>query len=96
MSEQILILEPAAVTASNIVAPRRRALDLHGKRVGIIDNTKPNFDLLADDLGALLMQAYGVSGIVKHRKRAPSVPATAAMMQDLQDKCELIIAGSGD
>jgi hypothetical protein len=96
MADQILILEPGAEAANSVHAPRHRPRDLRGKVVGIIDNTKPNFDLLADELGTLLMQDYGVEAIVRHRKRAASVPATAAMMQELEDKCELVIAGSGD
>ena len=42
---------------------------LQGKVVGFIDNSKPNFNYLVDDLAELLSRSYGVARVVKHRKR---------------------------
>lgn len=96
MEADARILDPGApVTAS--VAPSARALDdLRGKVVAFIDNTKPNFDLLADDLAELLVSKYGVAGVIRHRKRAPSDGVSAAVLDDVVARCDLVIAGSGD
>lgn len=59
-------------------------------------NTKPNFNNLVDDLAELLEGHYGVRSTVKHRKRAPSVPAPDEVLQDLVAQCDLVITGSGD
>ena len=50
MSSQIRMLDPIAVPSN---APREvRTLDgLAGKTIGFIDNAKPNFNYLVDDLG---------------------------------------------
>jgi hypothetical protein len=91
-----VILDPAAPRGS---APRhgRKALDgLKGKAVGFIDNAKPNFHHLVDDLAELLVSIYGVASIVKHRKRSASIPAPQRVYADVKEKCDLVITGSGD
>lgn len=74
-----------------------RPLDtLKGKVVGFIDNSKPNFHLLADDLAELLTTRHGVASVVRHRKLSASIPAPEAAMADVEQKCDLVITGSGD
>ena len=59
-------------------------------------NAKPNFNHLCDDIGAVLMRKYGVTRVVKHQKRAPSVPAGDTVMKQFVDECDLVVTGSGD
>ena len=42
---------------------RRSVGDLRGKVIGFIDNSKPNFNLLVDDLATLLTERYGVKSV---------------------------------
>ncbi|MBI3938449.1 MAG: hypothetical protein HY323_15845 [Betaproteobacteria bacterium] len=75
----------------------RRTIDrLEGAVVGFIDNAKPNFDHLVDDLAELLVGKYGVGRVLKRRKRAASIPAPESMVSELADSCNLVITGSGD
>ena len=69
---------------------------LAGKVVGFIDNSKPNFDNLIATISRSLIERYGVKEVITRRKPMASVPATAAVMQELVDQCDLIITGSGD
>lgn len=69
---------------------------LTGKVVGFIDNAKPNFNHMVDDLAELLIADYGVSQVIKRRKRSASVPAPDDVVRELADQCDLVIAGSGD
>jgi hypothetical protein len=69
---------------------------LSGKVVGFIDNAKPNFDVLADDIGALLEAKLGVARVVKHRKPSASVPARPEVIEALAAECDVVITGSGD
>jgi hypothetical protein len=98
METRDIILSPGAATgqaATSSSAPL--ALEsLAGKVVGVIDNSKQNFNLLADDLTALLVERYGAAGVVKHRKRTASEPASEEVFRDLAARCDLVIAGSGD
>ena len=70
--------------------------DLSGKVVGFIDNSKPNFNLLIDDLSTLLTERYGVKTIVKRGKRGASMPAAAQVIDELAAQCDLVVTGSGD
>jgi hypothetical protein len=69
---------------------------LHGKVVGFIDNSKPNFSDLADDIAELLISNYGVASTIKYSKRGPSIPAAASVIADFSRQCDLVITGSGD
>ena len=70
--------------------------DLRGKVIGFIDNTKPNFNLLVDDLATLLRERYGVKSVIKHGKRSVATPAAAQVLDELAAQCDLVITGSGD
>ena len=97
MSDTQIVLDPVAPAG---VAGSDRAFrplaSLAGKVVGFIDNSKPNFSFLADDLGALLMSKYGVAKIVRHRKPTASVSASREVFADIKKECDLVITGSGD
>ena len=97
----------ATVTLFDPTAPRREARGaeashartingLAGKVVGFIDNAKPNFGLLADDLGELLVSKYGVARVIKRRKPSASVPAKPDVIAELTGECDVVITGSGD
>ncbi|HSQ04064.1 MAG TPA: UGSC family (seleno)protein, partial [Burkholderiales bacterium] len=73
---------PATVVLYDPTAPRHVAdaparaqtlATLAGAVVGFIDNAKPNFNYLVDDLSELLTARYGVKRVLKKRKRAASV-----------------------
>jgi len=70
--------------------------DLSGKIVGFIDNAKPNFHFLVDDLAELLIANHGVKAVMKRAKRGSSMPAPEACVAELAKECDLVITGSGD
>ena len=90
------IYDPTASTR-NLIQQRHQTLDqLGGKVVGFIDNTKPNFNYLVDDLAELLISTYGVRSVIKRSKRVAAIPAPEAVLRELVDQCDLVITGSGD
>lgn len=96
MTANAIIFDPTAPTR-NAPRPLRRSLQgLEGKVVGFIDNAKPNFHFLVDDLAELLIGRYGVALVIKHRKRTASTPAPDDIIADVAKKCDLVITGSGD
>jgi len=96
MEQHAPILDPGAPVAASEDLRTQPIEGLRGKVVAFIDNTKPNFDLLADAMGELLVQDHGVANVIRHRKRAPSDGASPVFLDDLVGKCDLVIAGSGD
>lgn len=96
MAETRLVYDPVAPCLTAPQASRRALDQLAGKVIGFIDNSKPNFSFLADDLSELLVSKYGVASVVKRRKRSASQGATEAVMNELIEQCDAVITGSGD
>ena len=97
MSSTVTILDPIAPTGIAQAERAFRPLEtLQGKVVGFIDNSKPNFNLLADDLTELLKSKYGMARAVRHRKPTASVSASREVFADIRKECDLVITGSGD
>ena len=96
MTGTVLLYDPTAPTSRIERRARQDAPELNGATIGFIDNAKPNFDHLVDDLARVLIERYGVARIVRHKKRGPSMPAAGDVLDDLVRDCDLIITGSGD
>ena len=90
------IIDPSAGGSGTKIQLAPRPMDLRGKVVGFIDNTKPNFNLLARDLGELLLSRYGVKSVIQKRKRSVATPAPNEVLDELARECDLVITGSGD
>jgi hypothetical protein len=91
-----IILDPTAPSGAGAQRSWKSLDTLHGKVVAFIDNSKPNFNHLAADLGELLIQHQGVAKVIHHRKRAASVPALESVYADIEANVDLVITGSGD
>lgn len=96
MTGTLLLYDPTAPARASATARQPALASLTGKVVGFIDNAKPNFRELADDLAAALVADHGVARVVRHRKRAASVPAATEALDALAVQCDLVIAGAGD
>lgn len=95
MSGSGFIFDPTA-PGQNPPQQLRSLANLKGKVVGFIDNAKPNFDFLVDDVADLLMSRYGVASVIKRAKSAAAIPAPDAIVDELVKQCDLVITGSGD
>ena len=97
MSASLTILDPVAppgtVRGEHTFQPLGT---LKGKVVGFIDNSKPNFNYLVDDLAELLIARHGVAAVIKHRKLSASRPASEEAIANVKQQCDLVITGSGD
>jgi hypothetical protein len=95
MASKLWVHDPVAARHTT---PRQylHVLDgLAGKVVGFIDNAKPNFHILIDDVADLLVTRYGVASVIKHRKGG-QVAVDEAVIARFAEQCDLVIAGSGD
>ena len=96
MSRSILVYEPVAPC----LTPSRqspRPLDrLDGRIIGFIDNSKPNFNYLVEDLSRVLIEKHGVTRVIKRRKRSASQGAPEAVLNELAEQADAVITGSGD
>ncbi|HWI13899.1 MAG TPA: hypothetical protein VNT02_06575, partial [Burkholderiales bacterium] len=89
--DRTLVYDPVAPAAAGARHARLSLDTLAGRTVGFIDNAKPNFNLLADDLAELLVSRHGVAKIVRHRKRSAAIGAGDAVLDDLARQCDAVI-----
>jgi hypothetical protein len=68
---------------------------LAGKRLGFLDNTKANFELLLRRLEAVLRAEAGVADVVYERKANSSTPAPPEVLARLRST-DLVVTGSAD
>jgi hypothetical protein len=93
---RIRVLSPVGVVSgqSLVVPPLPR--DWQGRTVGFLDNTKANFDRLAEAMGELLRDRHGVQTVVHRRKANASTPAAPELIAELAKTCDVVFAGSAD
>jgi hypothetical protein len=91
-----IIYNPTAACFHDAKAVAPTLSTLAGKTIGFIDNAKPNFNLLVDDLAELLVTRHGAAQAIKRGKRGASMPAPPDVIDELANQCDLVIAGSGD
>jgi hypothetical protein len=85
-------IPPATPSAVSPLAPRSGAL--RGKRVGVLDNSKPNADALLGRVAELLVERAGAAEIVRWRKPGASIPA--ADHDALAAGADVFLTGSAD
>jgi hypothetical protein len=90
------LLDPTVSAPPQEVAFAKRPDTLHGKRVGLIENTKFNSDRLLQKIGDILKAEHGVAETRMWRKHNSSVPAHDEIIQELTQTCDAMVAGVGD
>ena len=93
---RLRVLSPIGDTLRETVTVPRLPTSLVGRTVGFVDNTKHNFDRLADEIGAILRERHGVKAVVRRRKANASTPAAPEILAELAKTCDVVFAGSGD
>lgn len=93
---KIILLDPVSLPAGNITANNPRPTKIEGLRVGMLDNTKPNFDLFLDTVEKHLLNDYKVGAVYRYRKPGRTVGVSPEVMAELKEKCDIVICGLGD
>ncbi len=90
----MIVLNPvrSASTAAKTLAPRRARVA--GSRIAVLDNSKPNADVLLARVAELLVERYGAASISRWQKPGSSRPAT--MIDEIVEKADLVLTGSAD
>ena len=92
----ILSPEGKAQTSAARVAALPQFSDLRGKVVGVLDNSKPNADKLAERFAALLKERYGVANVITRRKITAQQAAPKEYLDELASQADFILSGLGD
>ena len=91
----IRVLSPVVDTKVSQTASRPMPGTLAGKRLGFLDNTKANFELLLRRMEAHLRAEAGLADVVYERKANSSTPAPLEILARLRD-VDLVVTGSAD
>ena len=86
-------------TTQAIVAPfdgAPRLASMAGTRLGIIDDSKRNADVLLEELVEVLRTRYEISDVKWHRKPSASKPADPEAIRELVESSAPVIVAVGD
>jgi hypothetical protein len=95
MSGTTIVLAPFGVTAATTarrLAPRPGSL--RGKRIGVLDNSKPNAGALLVRVAELLAERTGAASIRRWTKPGASVPSRE--IDAIAGEVDVVLTGSAD
>ena len=92
----VLSPEGKAQFSAAKVASLPRFVDLRGKVLGLLDNSKPNMDKLAERFAVLLKEKYGVANVISRRKLTAQQGAPKQYLDELASQADFVISGLGD
>ena len=95
MSADLPFIDPTAGSNTARIRPAPRPIDLAGKVVGLLDNTKEQADIILQTIGEVLRERHGVARIVIRRKEHYSKPATDALIAAMAGEVQVAIAAVG-
>jgi hypothetical protein len=92
----VLSPEGKAQTSAARVAGLPQFTDLRGKVLGLLDNSKPNADKLAERFADLLKEKYGVASVITRRKLTAQQGAPKQYLNELAAQADFVLSGLGD
>lgn len=95
MTNDLGFIDPSAGGNRATVALAPRPMDLAGKVVGLLDNTKEQADVILETIGHALRERYGVAKVIIRRKEAFSRPATEALLNEMAKEVQVAAAALG-
>ena len=97
MKPGIILVDPTGHNMSKSeshISPRLS--DLRGQRLGLLDNTKANAEIILRKIAAILDAKYEFSEIYYTKKHSSNLPPKPDILSDLHRNADLVIAGIGD
>ena len=95
MADDLPFIDPSRGGRNVKLQRAARPMDLAGKVVGMIDNTKEQADVILETIGDELRKRYGVADVIIRRKEYFSRPAKPELIDDMAKKVQVAIAAVG-
>jgi hypothetical protein len=97
MASKILLVVPEAPVQQAASTSKQRPLGAgKGLRIGTLDNSKSNADHLLAMLIDGMKAQMPVQSVVSLRKPTPSLPADAAVLDQLAEEADVVISAMAD
>ncbi len=90
-----LIIDPSAGGSRSRILLAPRPMDLRGKVVGFIDNSKEQADIILEAMADGLREKYGVAQVIIRRKPYFSKPAPQELINELANEVDVVAAAVG-
>ena len=95
MMSKTKFIDPTAGGGKAKIAMATRPMDLAGKVVGLLDNTKEQGALILETIGRALREQHGAAKVVMLSKEHYSRPADPAIIDQLAREAQVAIAAVG-
>ena len=95
MTDDLGFIDPTAGGTRSKIPLAPRPMDLAGKVVGLLDNTKEQADVIFETVAEVLRERYGVAKVIIRRKEAFSRPATEALLNEMAKEVQVAAAALG-
>ena len=95
MADELPFIDPTRGGSRTRLQRAPRPMDLAGKVVGLLDNTKEQADIILAAVGEDLRRRYGVAAVVVRRKEFFSKPAKPELLDEMANKVQVAIAAVG-
>lgn len=88
-------IDPSAGGNRPAIPLAPRPMDLAGRVVAMVDNTKEQGTLILETLAAALKERHGVARVIIRSKEHYSKPATDQLIDELAQEAHLAVAAVG-
>ena len=95
MTSNLPFIDPTAGGGRAKIALAPRPMDLAGKVVGLLDNTKEQADIILETVADALRDRYGVAKVIIRRKEYYSKPATEDLINAMANEVHVAAAALG-
>src|SRR6266498_3345017 len=92
----VVALDPTAGPVVERATRAPRPDRLEGKRVGFLDNSKPNADKVLRYLDEMLRERYGIAASVHRRKPTASRVVPPEILEEMLRECDVVVPAVGD
>jgi hypothetical protein len=94
MSAQIF--DPTFSSVEEKISFAARPGNLEGLKIGLVENTKYNSDVLLLKIAEKLVKKFNMEIVQMHRKKSASDYVTDEAIADLKNRVDFVLAGIGD
>lgn len=91
----VMLVHPGNETRPQVAPPPPRLQTLKGKRIGLLDISKPGGSFFLDRLEELLRTNYGVAEVVRAKKPTYTKKAPEAVIEQLRG-LDAVVEGLAD
>lgn len=95
MEKDLPFIDPTRGGSKIKLACAPRPMDLAGKVIGLLDNTKEQADVILETVADALREKYGVADVIIRRKEYYSKPAAPELVNEMAGQVQVAVAAVG-